>query len=490
MVCRRSATGLVTAPSTVLALLLLSRLTATSMMTLPFFATADLGSDRRLLLISHHFPPSGAVGALRWQKLSRYFAASGWGLDVITMHPAEIERRDDRRLLDLPPGVRCYLVAQPEPPLDRGVAASWFWIKRRLNLERGKRETESLTRKQAVNGRRETRDLIRAYYAWREYARGESWARRAAALAGAIVIPGLHQAVVTCGPPHMAHEAGRLARLKTGLPLVVDLRDPWWLLERLPEPVASPVWYFLARRYERRVMKEASLIVMNTEPARRAMASAYPALSGRVVAVTNGCDEDEPLPLVERGPRFVIAYAGTIYLDRDPLPLLQAAARVIRETGATPDEFGVEFMGAVESHNGQSVSFMAQDLGIGSYVRLHPPRFRQEAQKFMAGAAVLVILPQDSELAIPGKVFEYLRFDAWLLALANPDSATGLLLQDSGADVVAPGDAGRLHSVVRRRFEQYRLGLRPVRPTGLERLSRREQAWKLISMIGELTSET
>ena len=49
---------------------------------------------------------------------------------------------------------------------------------------------------------------------------------------------------------------------------------------------------------------------------------------------------------------------------------------------------------------------------------------------------MLVNLPQDSHLCIPSKVYEYMRYAAWLLALEPADSATALLLRDSAADVV------------------------------------------------------
>ena len=32
----------------------------------------------RLILVSYHFPPDTAIGALRWRKLARYAAERGW----------------------------------------------------------------------------------------------------------------------------------------------------------------------------------------------------------------------------------------------------------------------------------------------------------------------------------------------------------------------------------------------------------------------------
>ena len=92
----------------------------------------------------------------------------------------------------------------------------------------------------------------------------------------------------------MVHWAGQRVAADAGIPFVMDLRDPWSLVERLADSFASPVWFHLARRFEREAVAGASLIVMNTEPARRAMGQAYPRLSDRIMTVMNGYDEDRP----------------------------------------------------------------------------------------------------------------------------------------------------------------------------------------------------
>src|SRR4051794_37614156 len=68
---------------------------------LPLFH-GELSPGPRLLLISYHFPPSQTAGALRWQKLSRYAAERGWGLDVVTLHPDAVANADWSRLDELP----------------------------------------------------------------------------------------------------------------------------------------------------------------------------------------------------------------------------------------------------------------------------------------------------------------------------------------------------------------------------------------------------
>ena len=180
----------------------------------------------------------------------------------------------------------------------------------------------------------------------------------------------------------------------------MDLRDPWSLSERLPEFVASRYWYRTAARYERRALRRASLVVSNTEAAARALRARHPDVAERILTVMNGCDE-EPMPRRTADGRlpFVIAYAGTIYLDRDPRLLFRAAARVVRDLALTPADLQFRFMG----HNeGYDVVAVAREEGLGDgFVLQSEPRPRRDALRFLADAALLVSLPQDSEMAIP-----------------------------------------------------------------------------------------
>jgi len=40
--------------------------------------------QRRLLVITYHFPPDGSVGGLRWAGMSKYLARRGWEVHVVT----------------------------------------------------------------------------------------------------------------------------------------------------------------------------------------------------------------------------------------------------------------------------------------------------------------------------------------------------------------------------------------------------------------------
>ena len=461
------------------------------------------GSERRrLFLISYHFPPDNAAGALRWQKFAKHAAALGWSADVVMRHPDDLVAPDRGRLSDLPDGIRVFGVHQPVIFAERLEQGLWQALRGRARPRESPAaggaapepappsSPSSFARDELRFDALSARSWFRTYHGWASYAAHRAWARRAAALARRLHRPGVHRVVVSCGPPHGAHEGGRLLARATGLPFVMDLRDPWSLIERWNEAVASPWTPRIAQRHERTAIREAALVVMNTEPARAAMQALYPEHAERILAVTNGFDDDDALPPIAAGERFRLAYAGTIYLDRNPFTLFVAAARVIQGLELAPEDFSIELMGHVETLDGLGIEQIAEKAGIGAFVRVHPAGPRQAAADFLATASVLVSLPQDSHMAIPSKVFEYMRYEAWLLALAEPRSATAQLLRDTPADVVRPGDVDALAGVLRRRYLEHREGRRPERIARDRRFSRRAQAERLFAAIDGLLDGT
>jgi glycosyltransferase involved in cell wall biosynthesis len=142
-------------------------------------------------------------------------------------------------------------------------------------------------------------------------------------------------------------------------------------------------------------------------------------------------------------------------------------------------------MGDVKSYNRLTLDDLARQEGLDGYVLLRPRGTRSEALEFLASAAMLVSLPQDSAMAIPSKIFEYMAYDAWLLAMTEEDTATGHLLRGSGADLVAPDDVDAIADVIRQRYREYEREGRPAQPALVAEASREHQSEKLFDALEE-----
>jgi hypothetical protein len=155
---------------------------------------------------------------------------------------------------------------------------------------------------------------------------------------------------------------------------------------------------------------------------------------------------------------------------------------VVRELKLTPADFGLEFIGNVSSFDGVSLEVLAEQAGVGGYVAQFPAVPRRELGKRLAAAAMLVSLPQDSAMAIPSKVFEYMPYSSWLLALAERGTATELVLRGTAADVVSPDDEEGLVRVLRQRVSEHRAGVIPE-PVARDHFSRRAQTEVLLDAL-------
>ena len=443
---------------------------------------------RRMLLVSYYYQPINVVGAHRWQKLSWYAAERGWALDVLLVdpdstsapdHPASGAVIDMDQLNDLPRGTTLYTVRDQGSRLYDLQRRLWRAI--RPLARRGRAPASTPAEIPVATDAPVKPSRGAAYLAWLHFHELFHWSRQAAAVAIQIAGRRRPDVIVSSAPPHSTHEAARLISAATRIPWVMDMRDPWSSPEVMPREYAGPTWLRLAARYEARCVRSASLVSVTTEALRNDLRQRYPELTARFLTAMNGADP-RAMTNDAANPVFTIAYAGNLYVGRDPRNLFRAVGRVVQELSLTPADLRVEFMGGAD-FMGKPIGDIAAETGAAGFVSALPAQPHQAALEFLARASMLVSLPQYAHLAIPAKLFEYVQYNAWLLVLAQRESATELLFRDSAADVVEPGDVERIASAIRRRFEQHRRGERamPVNHDG--RFDRSRQAAILLDAI-------
>jgi glycosyltransferase involved in cell wall biosynthesis len=327
------------------------------------------------------------------------------------------------------------------------------------------------------------RGWLRIFWARLERRRYRLWARRAARAAAELHHVRTYAAVVVSTPPHWSQAAGAWMKASAGIPFVADLRDPWAATAFLPESVASGEWLRLARRDERSTVAAADLVLANTEAAADWLRGAHPRHAARIAVVRNGWDDDPPRTPERR--RFRIVYAGSIYGDRSPEPIFRAIASLRRRRTIGPDDLRVEVMGKIDPGEAW-LRRLADAHGLADVLRVEPPGPRADADALMARAAVLVSLPWSQDLAVPAKVYEFMRFEAWPLVLAGPDSAPARLLEGTGAIVADPSAPDHIAAVLESLFDRWRAGDRPGIPAGRESLSRRSAVRDLVAHLDGL----
>lgn len=415
-------------------------------------------SPRRALLITYHFPPSAAAGAQRWEVFTRAAAERGWTFDVLSGAGESSQPSDAVRVFAVPEA-RHWLnrlsdvVVGLKNRRRRGQALKAAGGSTSVAIE------PQVVRRQDIRFPRTPTDFRRNLRALLRYTDALPWMHSAAAVALPLVARNRYDVVIASGPPHVSAEAARVAAAAAGVPLVLDFRDPWSLIDIVQEECASWTFLRLATRLERKVVGAASLLVMNTPRAAQAMRTAYP--QTEIIAVPNGFNGERPRARHPEG-KFIAMYAGTIYLDRDPRPLLAALARITPELELSPDNFVIRFVGRELEYGGQSPEQLAAAAGLPpGLVESQAVLPRQQLFKDMETVALLVNLPQGERQCVPSKVYEYLHFPAWVLGLEPSGTATHDVLSSVAADIAEPNDVDAIARLLRARIVAFRAGDRP-----------------------------
>lgn len=426
------------------------------------------------------FPPRTSVGAARWEGFAPFLESAGWEMDVVMEDPHDIATPDWGRLERLSAGLRVATCERHRP--------DWYQSIRRL---RGARPLTPESAK-ASNGAVAHTEQSGLGAALREImnhvvraSESRTLVHDLAATASAIADT-RHKVVVSSGPSHYMHVAAATVSRKHNIPHIVDLRDPW---ARVGSKTSLDI--LLAddemRSHEADTLQRASLIITNTNAAAEVLGGRFPQLRDRILCIPNGSDV-QPVLAPEQWPSvFQIAHAGSLYLDRDPRPFMRAVASVRNKLNLGASDLRVVFMGPVARIGGESLGELATTAGIGDLFEDRASGTRDEARQLMRDSLMAVAFQGETKTQIPAKIFEYVSFPLWVLALVGTDSATADLLAGSDALVFDIDDEDKTADAIERCYLLFRDGRMP-RPAGYDgRYSRERQADRLIVELRKLT---
>jgi glycosyltransferase involved in cell wall biosynthesis len=305
------------------------------------------------------------------------------------------------------------------------------------------------------------------------------------------------QAIYTTSPPASAHVLGLVLKRLTGVPLIIDLRDPWTL-----EPLG---WFLrsggarlaLEKRIERLCLRNADAIIATTQEAARKYSELYPGCAARIHWIPNGFDAQElegARSSVSRSEHveglgedvFVIGHLGTFcrYTDAPAYPkgLLDAVKMLSSEGSLSPRNCRIIFAGSMNAETRARIA--AYDLG--RLISMPGPVSHIEALRIMLRSDLLFLYDPNREgnYYIHGKLYEYLAAGRSILAVLPPGAARNLLAH-SGQGVTLAGDEGaEIGRVLVRALRERGRRAAPAN-SGIARYEGRYQTLSLAHIIDE-----
>jgi len=398
-------------------------------------------NPKSVIMISYFFPPEGNAAVYRPLRFLTELVRKGWCATVVTCEPYQYERYDPKLLSQVPEDTKIIRVKGQDP-----------W--RAFLTWRGVREE----RKIAGLSPQEARQIVAGHHAlWRSKLReavriAEAWVYRPD-IAMSWIRPAVAQIQEVCRRskpnviwatigPLSAGVAAYRASVVTGIPYVLDFRDPWGL-EYYQEEVRRPNW---ARKVDRRIMcrmfERAQAVVFLFESIAECYVREFPEALERkkVHIIPNGFEGEVETFVHVTGTRCKVLYAGTMNSYRYDT-LLEGLVQLKRKDPERAKQLRLLFVG----EGLRELADRAAYLDILDLVEISPSVSHVEIRRLQQEAHALLVLGRTSgrkghELVAGAKLFGYLQAGRPIIGIVPGDETRRILVQ-VGNSMIADADS-------------------------------------------------
>lgn len=356
-------------------------------------ASEEESQDKKVLVITYYWPPSGGSGVQRWLKFVKYLPGFGWQPYVFTPENPAFDLKDESLIRDIPneAEVLHFPIWEPYSLFQKLSGGSMV-----VNANSAPK-ADSIFKKLSI------------------WIRGNIfipdprvfWVRPSVNFLDDFLREKKIRHIITTGPPHSVHLIGlRLKKRNPSLKWVADFRDPWSEWGFLDTLKLSKIARKRHQQLERQVLTTADKVLTITPFYVRH----FERIGGRKVSLlTNGFDEEDFKDFrVERPERFVIRHVGIVNEKCNPIPFMEVVAALCKEHPDFESLVSIDFVGQVNDH---FYSYVKQHPVLNSVTTFTSTLPHKDVIKLYGKSALLLLVLtgyKDAEGYMPGKLFEYM----------------------------------------------------------------------------------
>ncbi|MBL8434907.1 MAG: glycosyltransferase [Zoogloea sp.] len=403
-----------------------------------------MAEPRTLLVIAGEFPPLKTIGRIRTVKFVDQLRQHGWRSIVITLKPRGTEPNYDPSLMaeiadgvevvrvqarnreeEIANAVKRMLGRKPAAPASLGAGSS-SGAAVAVAAPVATVASGGLMDHAHAMTRWVLRNLVDVPDDYR------LWADEALKVARKLCAERHIDAVYTTLPPFSSMFVGHALRRETGLPWIADYRDLWYgdvLREWVPDWRKK-----IELRMERRLLREADVIVTVSEPKTAYMQRLHPGLKARWETLTNGYDTElygeraRTRPFTGETIEFV--YTGRLFKNRRGYAFAEALGRIHRSDPALAARARVRIFGGVEPSIRKRYDQILAEYGIAHLYDFAGDVSYAEAMNAQVNCDYLLLIVDTGETSdgvIPGKLFEYVSVRRPIFALCDPGATQQII---------------------------------------------------------------
>lgn len=373
---------------------------------------------KKVLFISFYWPPSGKASLHLPLKLIKFLPEFGWQPSVLVSKDDSFTAKDESLLSEISPDLKVIKSDFYDP---------FFVYKKFL----GKEKDEALVASEAMS--KTNKSLKHRIALWVRLnlfipdAR-MGWYFPAIKEASEYLKNNKVDAIVSNGPPHIAHLIGKKLSKKFNIPLVSVFIDPWVDISYYIGLKRNKLTLAVDNKFEESVMKHSSQIVVVTKTLKEYFVKKYPFINNKTQVLHWGYNEDDFSKIENiNSDEKVILHAGNIF-DFQNIPEFWKTIKRQIEKG---NRLKLKFIGTVSPAIKKSI----KEIGLTEHTEYSGFLTYEDVLKEMCKASYLLVCATEPR-HFPGKLFEYMRAGKPIIAFGNDNIEVAEVLKETNSGML------------------------------------------------------
>ena len=425
--------------------------------------------QKKILIISYYWPPSGGPGVQRWLKFVKYLPEFGWTPTLFIPENPSYPLVDDSLMEEVPENVEIIKTRIWEP----------YQLAEIFGKDNKKYKAGQFDLKQNQSWKSKLSIFVRGNFFIPD-AR-VFWVKPSVKFLKKYLKENHFDALVTTGPPHSMHLIGlNLKKEFPNLKWIADFRDPWTEISYYKHLKLTKNSDAKHRKLEQDVFENADITLATSYTD----AENFRKKGANAVCITNGFDGEISFNKdKKRNEKFTLSYIGVLEQLRNPEILWEVLIKIIAENPDFKNDFKLKFVGKTDPN---ILNFLETSSLKNNIINLGYLAHSVSVAEMQNSDILLItnFYNEQSSGIIPGKLFEYLQSGNTILSTGPKNSDVAKILEETNAGKHFYKDENViLEKFILEKYHQWKSGETSNNKADISQFSRQNLTKSLVDII-------
>ncbi|MBI9066501.1 MAG: glycosyltransferase [Salinivirgaceae bacterium] len=433
-------------------------------------------ANKKVLIITYYWPPSGGAGVQRWLKFAKYLPEFGWNPVIFTPENPETPSIDESLIKDIPESVIVVKTPIWEPYT--------FYKKFTGKKKEDKISAGFIEEKKSKPLLEKISVFIRGNFFIPDPRK--FWVSPSVKFLSNYIQKNDIETIITTGPPHSMHLIGLKLKEKMNINWIADFRDPWTNIDFYKELRLTKRSDKKHKKLENKVLTNADCVLSIGKTLGEELKNLG---AKKIKVITNGYDTDDlQLSKQNLDEKFTLLHAGSLNKDRNHRILWNVLKDLAKENTDFKNKLEIKLIGKVDIQ----VSDLIRENGLEDCLN----KIEYLPHNLISGElqnARILYLPinntPNAKGILTGKFFEYLAAKRPILTIGLEKSDIAEILNETKAgEIFDFKNYAGIKNFVQNEFTKYSNNQEEPVSTNIDKYSRKQLTKELSELIHNINN--